>query len=113
MADKLVNTSNISTNITGRAALVTDLNSSQVSPEQYSHARNIVRNSKEGDLGTLGNEPSNGLCFNAPYKIIGDVTLPEDDILIFSTDNISSEIGIANTLTCSYQKVLNMTCLNF
>ena len=58
MAD-LQNTSSASTNMTGKAGLVTDLNPSFVSNEQYSHARNVVRNSKEGDLGTIGNEPSN------------------------------------------------------
>ena len=52
MAD-LQNTSNSTTNITNKASLVTDLNASSVSQEQYTHARNAVRNSKEGDLGTM------------------------------------------------------------
>jgi hypothetical protein len=112
MAD-LQNTSNSTTNVTGKAGLVTDLNSSVMSAEQYSHARNAVRNSKEGDLGTIGNEPSTINCFSAPYKIIGSVTLPGEEILIFSTDNTHSEIGIGDSTTCSYRKVLNLDCLNF
>ena len=44
MAD-LQNTSSASTNMTGKAGLATDLNPSFVSNEQYSHARNVVRNS--------------------------------------------------------------------
>jgi hypothetical protein len=112
MAD-LQNTSNISTGVTAKAALVTDLNSSHIGKEQYTHARNVVRNSKDGDLGTIGNEPSNEFCFEAPYKIIGQITLPSDEVLIFSTNNISSEIGLGNTISCSYKTLRNLNCLNF
>ncbi len=112
MAD-LQNTSDISTNMTGKAGLVTDLNPSFLSPEQYSHARNAVRNSKDGDLGSIGNEPSNALCFDAPYSIVGHITLPSDEVVIFSTNNISSEIGIGNTVECSYRTLLNDDCLGF
>lgn len=113
MADNLQNTSQTSTNIPSKAALVTDLNSSHMGEDVYSHARNAVRNSKEGDLGTIGNEPSNILCFQAPYKIIGHVSLPDEKILIFSTDNTNSEIGIGDPVICSYEKILNLDCLNF
>ena len=112
MADKQ-NTSKVDTNVSNRAALITDLNSSYISNEQYSHARNAVRNSKQGDLGTIGNEPSNQLCFQSPYKIIGSIDLPDDTILIFSTDNTNSEIGIGNPLSCTYTKLLNLPCLGF
>lgn len=113
MANELQNTSQVTTNVTNKAAMVTDLNSSYLGEESYSHARNAVRNSKDGDLGTIGNEPSNTLCINAPYKIVGSVALPGDEILIFSTDNINSEIGVVNSVTCSYTKLLNANCLNF
>lgn len=112
MAD-LQNTSNVDTNSTNKASLVTDLNSQYLGEQSYSYARNAVRNSKEGDLGAIGNEPSNELCFQAPYKIIGHVDLPDDTVLIFSTNNSSSEIGIGNPATCSYTKLLNLNCLNF
>src|SRR6185295_688139 len=69
--------------------------------------------SKDGDLGTIGNEPSNTLCFEAPYKIIGHVQLPDEKILIFSTDNTNSEIGIGDPVACTYETVLNKKCLNF
>lgn len=111
--DKLTNTSQVTTNVTSKAGMVTDLNSSYLGEDNYSHARNAVRNSKEGDLGTIGNEPSNILCFEAPYNVIGHITLPDESILIFSTDNVNSEIGIGNSTTCSYQKILNLPCLNF
>ncbi len=111
MADQ--NTTTVDTVATTKAGLITDLNTSYVGKEQYSYARNTVRNSKDGDLGTLGNEPSNTLCFQAPYKIVGTINLPEDQVLIFSGDGGSSEIGIGDIKTCQYTKVLNQACLNF
>jgi hypothetical protein len=113
MANDLQNTSNVSTNVTGKAGLVTDLNSSLVSQEQYSHARNAVRNSKEGDLGTIGNEPSNLHCWNATHKIVGMIPLPGDDILVLSGNGTSSEIGIGNETTCSYRILSSLDCWQF
>src|SRR6478736_5340660 len=113
MAENLQNTSDVTASVTSKASMVTDLNSSYLGQESYSHARNAVRNSKEGDLGTIGNEPSNILCFEAPYKVIGHVSLPDETVLIFSTDNVRSEIGIGDTKNCTYEKLLNLDCLNF
>jgi len=114
MAENLKNTSDASTNVTGKAALITDLNSSFVSQEQYTHARNAVRNSKEGDLGAIGNEPSNLHCFGTTFKIIGTIPLPGDDILIFSSNGgNASEIGIGNDTLCSYRTLTTLDCLNF
>lgn len=107
------NTSQVDTNITSKPALVTDLNSSYISKEQYSHARNVVRNSKDGDLGSLGNEPSNEKCYSAPYKIIGIVPLPDDQEFVCSTNNISSEIGIGDRKKCTYRKLTDIEGLNF
>src|SRR5688572_163477 len=110
---KAADTSNISTNVTVKAALMTDLNATHVSDQQYSHARNAVRNSKEGDLGTIGNEPSNISCINAPYKIVGHIVLPDDNILVFSTNGASSEIGLGDEALCSYTTLSTLDCWNF
>ena len=107
MADKQ-STSQVDTVVTSKPGLVTDLNSSYLGKDNYSHARNVVRNSKDGDLGTIGNEPSTIKCFSAPYKIIGEIDLPDDTLLIFSTDNVNSEIGIGNPNTCTYKILLNL-----
>lgn len=113
MAEKQNNTSDVDTNVFIRAALITDLNPSHISKEQYSHARNATRNSKDGDLGSISNESSTLECWSAPYKIIGTVQLPEDQVLVFSTDETNSEIGIGNISNCSYTKLTNLSCLNF
>jgi len=107
------NTSVVNTTTTSKAGLITDLNASYISKEQYSHARNAVRNSKDGDLGTISNEPSTSFCFQAPYDIVGHVDLPDDEVMIFSGDGSSSEIGIGNIKTCVYRKILDWPCLNF
>lgn len=113
MAENLTNLSQVTTNATTKAAMVTDMNSSYMGEESYSHARNAVRNSKDGDLGTIGNEPSNISCIVAPYKIIGHVQLPDEKFVIFSTNNTLSEIGIGDPTSCTYTKVLSLRCLNF
>lgn len=113
MADKAQDTSTVDTSAPNKAGLITDLNTTYISKEQYSHARNAVRNTKDGDLGTISNEPSPTFCFNAPYNIVGTVNLPDDKILVFSGDGNSSEIGIGDIKTCAYSKVLAMDCLGF
>lgn len=113
MADNLQNTSSQTVNSASKPSLVTDLNDSYVSDQQYSHARNAVRNSKDGDIGTIGNEPSTIKCYSAPYKIIGILPMPDDRDLVFSTDNASSEIGIGDRKSCTYEKVSDLSCWNF
>lgn len=110
---QLQNTTSIDLNVTNKASLVTDVNSSYVSNEQYSFGRNLARNSKDGDLGTLGNEPSNYLCFKAPYKIVGAISIPDDKIVVFSTDEVNSEIGLADPVNCTYKTLKSDRCLKF
>lgn len=107
------NTSSVDTVVSTKPGLVTDLNSSYLGKESYSHARNAVRNSKDGDLGTISNEPSNQLCYSAPYPIVGAVTLPDDTHMVFSGDGVNSEIGLGNPKDCTYKTLKNLSCLNF
>jgi hypothetical protein len=104
---------NIDTVALSKPGLVTDLNSSYISEQSYSFARNTVKNSKDGDIGTIGNEPSNIKCYSTPYDIIGIVPLPDGKDLVFSTDNTNSEIGIGDINNCTYSKYSNLKCLNF
>jgi len=79
----------------------------------WSYARNAINNSVTGDLGDLGNEPSNYFCTQAPYSIIGVIYLYGDTFAIFSTDDTNSEIGLFTESTCTYVKIVNDPCLNF
>ena len=90
-----------------------DTNNYLLGPNQWTHARNAINNSRTGDLGKLGNEPSNLECASAPYTIIGAVHLVADTWAIFSTDDVNSEIGIFQEDICKYTTAVNAACLNF
>lgn len=79
----------------------------------WTHARNAVNNTVQGQTGYIGNEPANKLCVNLPYTLIGSIYLIDDQWVVFSTDNISSEIGLFDESECTYKKIINDSCLNF
>lgn len=113
MADsKFQNTSSNATR-TFDKELQEDINDFHLPPNSWTQARNAINNSKTGDIGKLGNEPSNLLCTSAAYTIIGVVHLEADRWAIFSTDGTNSEIGIFIEDLCQYTTVVNATCLNF
>lgn len=94
----------------------------------WTHARNAVNNTVEGDVGTLSNEGSNKLCAVAgatmptPFKyIIGMIHLFSDKWIIFTAGHNSetiitssmSEIGLFEEDSCSYRPIVQDACLNF
>ena len=93
--------------------LMEDVNDYHLGESQWTHARNAINNSRTGDLGKLGNEPSNLFCIKTKYTIIGTIHLYADKWAIFSTDNIDSEIGLFIEDRCEYIPVVNAKCLNF
>ncbi len=93
-----------------------DYNDTYVGDGVWTHARNAVNNSHDGQLGVVGNEPATLSCIQLPYanaSIIGSTHLQEDQWVIFSTNDITSEIGIFDESDCSYRTVVNAQCLNF
>lgn len=114
MSDKLSNQRNTEIKVTSKPAMIKDLNEAYSDKEHYWQARNAVNVSSDGNRGTIQNESATEFVFEAPYKIIGAITLPEENkYLIFSTDDISSEIGIGDDLLNTYETVINSKCLNF
>ena len=93
--------------------LVKDTYRSYMDTKFWTHARNAINNSTDGDLGVLGNEPANLECGIVPYTIIGAIHLYADEWIIFSTDNSSSEIGRFDDSECKYTTLVNDDCLNF
>ena len=69
-----------------------DITQSMEPKESWWHARNAMNNSTDGDLGVIGNEPSNLQCGVIPYTIIGAIHRYGDQWVVYSTDNINSEI---------------------
>ena len=109
---RLQNTSSTDTRIFLKG-MVKDSNASFQAKESWSHARNAINNSVDGDLAVLGNEPANIACSGAPYTIIGAVHLYADQWVIYSTDDVDSEIGRFDDSKCEYRTIVNDQCLQF
>lgn len=93
--------------------MVKDTDSSYFDKQSWYHARNLINNSVDGDLGVVGNEPANLRCAQIPYTIIGGIHLYGDTWVIFSTNDILSEIGLFDDSKCEYTTVVSDQCLNF
>lgn len=77
----------------------------------YKYALNAVLESNEGDIFQLSNEEANVFVASLKddYKIIGTVYIGDDETVIFSTNNIHSEIGIFNSKNNFYTEWCNDT----
>lgn len=90
-----------------------DITQSMEPKESWWHARNAINNSTDGDLGIIGNEPANLQCGVIPYTIIGAIHRYGDQWIVYSTDDINSEIGRFDDSKCTYEVIVNDPCLNF
>lgn len=93
--------------------MVKDYNDTFVGEGLWTHARNAVNNSHDGQVGVIGNEPANLQCVTLPYTFIGAVHIVDDQWAIFTTNDVDSEIGIFDESACTYTKKVNAKCLNF
>lgn len=98
-----------------RTGLDKDSDPSIVDSEKglYTHARNALLFSHQGNSVFLQNEPSTERCATSTYEVIGAVSLGNSKFAIFSTNDFDSEIGIFDKSACTYEKVVNSRCLNF
>lgn len=92
--------------------MLKDVNSSLINEQVVTHARNAILGTSNGDLSFYSNEPATLKCITLPYKFNGSISLKDDRLIVFSSDNINNEIGIANLSTCTYSKLINNSCLN-
>jgi hypothetical protein len=79
----------------------------------WTHAINAVNHSHVGETGVLGNEPANRLVTKTPYPLVGAIPLTGDQWVLFSTDDVSSEIGVFDDSEGSYKTVVNDRSLGF
>jgi len=93
--------------------MVKDVNETYSGEGVWTHARNAVNNSHDGQLGVLGNEPANLHMLDIPYTIIGCIHVVDDEWAIFSTDDTNSEIGMFDESKVEYRKIVNDRGLNF
>lgn len=104
-----------------------DSDPSFVTEGMWTHARNAVNNTSEGDLGTLSNESANYLCAttaesitNGKKSIIGTIHLYSDKWVIYTAvhvpgqlESVNSEIGLFEEDRCRYRPIVQDPCLNF
>jgi hypothetical protein len=90
-----------------------DLNETFGGADSWTHARNTVNRSHDGQLGVVGNEPANIAMATLPYDLIGSLHIYKDRWVLFTTDDTDSEIGIFEEGTATYTKVVNDQCLGF
>jgi hypothetical protein len=104
---------NTAKTVTYYKGMIKDYNDSYVPEAMWINAINAVTNSHKGDAGTIGNEPSNLFCVEASYTVIGLVRRDSDVWIVFSTNNVISEVGYFTESTCEYRKIVADTCLGF
>jgi hypothetical protein len=90
-----------------------DNNETYTGEGTWTHARNAVNNSHDGQLGVIGNEPSNIECVTLPYTLIGAIPAKAELWILYTTDDTNSEIGLFDEATCTYTTIVNNSCLNF
>lgn len=69
--------------------------------------------SPDGDVMNYQNELGTSISHELPegYQVIGKVNLPDNNVVLFSTDNTTSEIGIFKN--GDYSAIVQNTCLGF
>lgn len=112
MADNFQNTTSGTTNVFNKG-MIKDFDTAYTPEGVWTHARNAVNNTNFGQIGVIGNEPANLKCLDIAYTIIGVISKSEGKWVIFSTNDVNSEIGIFDETKCSYEKLVNDNCLNF
>lgn len=78
-----------------------------------SFALNSVNETISGDKYIRSNEPGNELCITltSGYKVIGSISMDNNESIVFSTNNTTSEIGLLRD--CKYETLISSTCLGF
>ena len=123
MAKDIQNTSQIVTNSFSKG-LNKDTDPSFVESGLWTHARNMVNNTDEGNVGTLSNEDSNYLCgtsgetMQGEKHIIGIIHLFADKWVVYTVayvngKNVNSEIGLYEEDFCRYRPIVSGVCLKF
>lgn len=106
MAEKNQSSTTALTN-TFNKGMIKDFNESFVGEGMWTHARNAVNNSHDGQLGVLGNEPANLKSIQFPYIFNGAIPIGTNEWAIFSTDDVNCEIGTYNAQDDLYTTVVN------
>jgi hypothetical protein len=127
MAKEIQNTTNVVTRSFTKG-MNKDADPSFIGEGMWTHTRNAVNNSDEGNLGALGNENANFLCITSAETmpaivtnkyIIGTIQLYSDKWIIFTAGHditgrpVMSEVGLLFSERCIYRPIVQDACLAF
>lgn len=70
-----------------------------------------VLDSPDGDTMNYQNELGTNLSASLSYPLIGHINISDNYVVLFSTDEVTSEIGLFSE--GSYTSIVNSTCLGF
>lgn len=112
MAKNFQNTSSIKSNAPYRG-MIKDTNDSYFPDGTWTHAVNASNYTKDGDIGTLPNEQGNQFCAAVPYTFIGRIYLFDKKWVVFSTNEVNSEIGLFDEDLCTYCPIARDACFGF
>jgi len=105
-----------------------DADPSYVTEGMWTHAINMVNNSKIGKVGSISNESANYICFTTGLTmpltvteklVIGVIYLFSDKWIVFTAGHdsqgrpISAEIGLFEEELCLYRPIVQDPCLAF
>ena len=90
-----------------------DFNDSFIPEGVWTNAINAVTASHLGESGTIGNESSTLFCTRTVLEVIGLIRRDSDTWYVFSTDDVSSEIGLFTESKCTYERYVTNGCLGF
>ena len=93
--------------------MIKDIHESIQPTTNWTHARNVANHSNDGDMAVIGNEPANLKCGVIPYRIIGVIHKYSDEWIVYSGDDVNSEIGLFDDSKCEYTPLVNDPCLGF
>ena len=93
--------------------LVTDVNPIDQLKTSYRYALNAINEVQDGNRLLLSNEMSNEECysFQDGYYLIGKVYMTNNEVAVFLTNGVLSEIGVIKN--CNYTSIFSSACLNF
>jgi hypothetical protein len=83
--------------------MVKDVNETYLEDGMWLNAINAVND----QTGVLSSEPANRFVTRVPYTLIGSIPMLGDQWVLFSTDDIDSEIGVFDDSEGTYRKVVN------
>ncbi len=87
--------------------MVKDIDANYQGVDTWSHARNLMVSTHDGEMMTLTNEPSNVLCYEFNDTPLSKIPLQNSRFLIIQKNG---EFGVLDSRSCTYEKLFVTNC---